>query len=1208
MRFGSQGTGALFLKEGRLIAPPSDPRFADRAAINAALLKTPDELQLLEFAEGFRAWQANPHPQTPLHSHRLPSGRWYSLFQPIAGNASGIWLGVMAPESDFVPMSSQDMLQLGLIMLSVLALGIVVAIRIGRRFGEPLQALAKESARIGELDLDTPVITTAPWGEVRRLAEALDAMRHHLRQAQNEIQESNINLEITVARRTQALRESQEILQKREAFFRAIFDNAAVGIVSLNAARQAVLVNPAFARFLDQPIDALLAHPEDIALPASLTAHIDELLHRSVADPRQSTRHEFEFTDRAGQRRWGDVQIALVRNQDGEIDSILVTVLDISDRREMERELIRQFAFLQVLLDTIPNPIFYKGADTRFLGCNTAYEQFFGTRRDSFVGKRVLDLDYLPMAARQAYQAEDEAVIAGCGRISREVALPNADGHSRDTLYSVTGFRAPDGSPGGLIGVIVDISAQKAAEREAEQARASAEQAAAAKSDFLANMSHEIRTPMNAIIGMTHLALQTELTERQRNYLSKVDGAAKGLLGIINDILDLSKIEAGMMHFEQVAFSLEACLRHLGDMCTLKARERGLELLYDIAPDVPDRLVGDSLRLGQVLLNLVGNAIKFTESGEVTVSVRLAEHRGAQAVIDFEIIDTGIGMSEEQLARLFSAFTQADTSTTRKYGGTGLGLSICKRIVELQGGSIGATSQPGVGSRFNFRLTFGLGDENQSTGYRVGLPDDLRALIVDDSAGAREIFTHMLKALHIDCHAVDSGAAALLELDAGHGTGRPYGLLIIDWKMPGMDGVELVRRIHRDRPTDTAAIVIATAYDHEELLSTLNGETIGAVLSKPATPSSLFDSIMVALHRENAPARPVLPTPGELGRRFGGKRVLLVEDNEVNRELAEEMLARIGLAVDTAANGQLAVERVQQVPYDLVLMDCHMPVMDGYTATRLIREELSMQQLPIIAMTANALASDRDRCLTVGMNDHIPKPIDVGVLHATLDRWLSDPHSRPAILPLAATGPKEAPKEAPQAADLDVASAMLRVGDDRALYEHLLRRFADSQRNTAIQLEADQRKGDAAAMLLHAHTLRGVAANLGANYLSHLAAELEHALQAGTAVDDAGIANQLPILAKALDDTLQLVEAQLPQKTAEKPESAIIDLNTLFELQKLLDNDDANAARLFAEIDASLRQRFEPGLVDDLARQIGRYDFEIASQTLQRLIAQGPAY
>ena len=1197
MEFSPQGKAALFLKEGRLIAPPRDPRFTDRQAINNALLKSPEEIGLPELAQAFQAWQDKPAPATGLHDHALNDGRWLSLFKPIKGNMSGIWLGIVAPERDFVPISGNDLLLLGLISLSALALGLIVAIRIARRFGEPLMALAEESARIGAQDLDTPVSCDATWQEVSRLASALDGMRQHLRQARNDIQRANANLELTVARRTQALRESQDILQKREAFFRAIFDNAAVGIVSLDPQRRAVLINPAFARFIDQPIDSLLAHPERIALPAALLAGIDELLsgEGSAAAPTRSLRQEIPFGEGPEAGRWGDVQIAPVLDPDGALDSILITVLDVSERRHIEAELIRQFAFLQELLDTIPNPIFYKGADSRFLGCNAAYERFFGIRRHDLAGKRVLDLDYLPMDDRLAYQAEDERIIAECGRASREMPMPDADGQWHDTLYSVTGFRAPDNTPGGLIGVIVDISALKEAEREAERARRAAESAAAAKADFLANMSHEIRTPMNAIVGMTHLALQTELTPRQRNYLAKVDNAAKNLLGIINDILDLSKIEAGMMRFEQAPFSLDTAFRHLSDLCGVKARERGLELIYDIAPDVPDQLLGDSLHLGQVLLNLVGNAIKFTEAGEIRVTVKCLTRSENRVELGFEVIDSGIGMDAAQIDKLFSAFTQADTSTTRKYGGTGLGLSICKRIVDLQGGEISVTSQPGIGSRFTFRLPFDLPSEQTLAPARIGLPEPLRALVVDDSPGACEVFLHMLSLLGIEARAVDSGEAALKALTDDD----PYGLLIIDWKMPGMDGVSLLRHIRQEHPDQTAAVIMATAHDPEEMQAALGDLPVGAILTKPATPSSLFDSIMLALHRDQG--RRLAPSPAiRPAARFGGQRILLVEDNEVNRELAEEMLTSIGLTVDCAEDGAQAVAKVRQANYDLVLMDCQMPVMDGYTATGQIRSDPALAALPIVAMTANALAPDRQRCLDAGMNDHIPKPIDVSVLHATLARWLGAPtDNTPA--------PRPAAEDSPLAGTtaIDASEALARFGGNRAMYGRLLTRFCTNQADAAEQLLADYRRQDWPAMILRAHTLRGLAGTIGATALARLAGQLEALLKQEPAAEEAGIAGHLAELQACLPSIV--AEAETLAATMSTPPTAPSDNmsnEALSDLHRLLDNADASAVRRFEEMSGQLTQVFGTQAVDQLAHHIGQYDFDEAKELLEQMIAQ----
>ena len=1191
LSIGRHGHGALLLDDGRLIAPPGGERFATPEALNQALLKEPAELGLPELAESYRLWRADPAPKERLHAFARPEGTWLSLFTRSTDHRTGVWLGVVAPLDDFVPINRNDLIVLGLLLLLALALGIVVAVRIARRFGQPLAELTAESQRIGRLELEQPVGTVVPWREIAQLAGGLETMRQRLLQSRQAMQEAAAELEQTVARRTQDLRQSQDSLQKREAFFRAIFDNAAVGIVSLDPDQEPKEINPAFAAFLDQSL-AALREQSGLGLTPPETLRLQQALTEIASGERADLRGEFEFIDRHGTARWGDVQVVAVQDGKGAVDHLLLTVLDITNRRKIEAELVRQSAFQHALLDTIPNPIFYKGPNTHFLGCNTAYEEFFGIERSQFIGRRVLDLDYLPEADRLAFQAEDEAVIASAGRRVREVAMRHADGTMRDTLYAVCGFGTADGTPGGLIGVIVDITAQKNAEREADRARAAAETAAAAKTAFLANMSHEIRTPMNAIIGMTYLAQQTELTPRQKNYLSKVEAAAKGLLGIINDILDLSKIEAGMMNVEQVPFSLEASLRNLADLSNLKAREHNLELLFDLGPAVPDRLIGDPLRLGQVLTNLVGNAIKFTEQGDITVSVALAERRSDGVRLRFAVRDTGIGMSADQVAGIFNAFTQADSSTTRKYGGTGLGLSICQRIVHLLGGEISVTSEPGIGSCFTFELPFGLAAEAPAAS--AGLPGPLRALVVDDSAGAREVFTHMLASLDIDTQDAASGAEALQRISAARLAGQPFRLLLLDWKMPGMDGIEVLTALRRsDSPPP--AVIMTTAYDHDELQAALGELSVDAILDKPATASSLLDSIMGALRRA-APA-----APGPAARAipcFDGRHVLLVEDNEVNRELAEEILVGIGLKVSAAEDGEQALARLRQDDFDLVLMDCQMPVMDGYEATRRIRAELGLQELPIVAMTANALAGDRERCLEAGMNDHIAKPIDIAALQATLAYWLNGETPAPTPQPSAAK---------PDAV-LDLPGALARLGHNRELYARLAVRFCDSQSDVVDRLRKALNAGDSAAAQLIAHTLRGLAANLGANRLAAQAGALENGLKERP---ESIHSNEL--LAKIDNELQATLEATAAYALPAKPAATAPTLSpsalreALTRLRELVEASDASTLREFTAIANSLRQSCDPARIDELARLIDQYEFEAAAAILDALISHtGP--
>ncbi|HMX17360.1 MAG TPA: PAS domain S-box protein, partial [Rhodocyclaceae bacterium] len=515
LQAGRNGKAALFLADGRLVALPRDPSLGSPEAVRVSVLKTPAELGLREVADGLAAWQAAGRAERRMTRFQVGDARWFSLFRPIQAGAQAFWLGVFAAEEDFLPGTRRDLsLLAGLAVLVILA-GIVVAVRISRQFARPLAHLARESARIGAMELETPVRVEAPWREVHRLADAQENMRQRLLEAGRTLIEANDALERKVEERTRELEASRREVQEREAFFRAIIENTVIGISRLDTGRRRQMVNRAFAEFTGYGVDELLAGTGlDLIAPHDkqrIAAAYDDLL----AGRTQRFRTETEFIRKDGTRRWADVQLTGIRDDAGQVASLLATILDVTDRRAMEEELERQFALLQALIDTIPNPIFYKGADTRFIGCNAAYEQVFAVNRQDFIGKRVLDLEYLPQADRVAYQAEDERVIAEGGRVAREISILFADGKAHDALYSVTGFANPDGSPGGLVGLIVDITPLKEAEREASNARAAAEAAAAAKADFLANMSHEIRTPMNAIMGMTHLALQTPLSHRQ---------------------------------------------------------------------------------------------------------------------------------------------------------------------------------------------------------------------------------------------------------------------------------------------------------------------------------------------------------------------------------------------------------------------------------------------------------------------------------------------------------------------------------------------------------------------------------------------------------------------------------------------------------------------------------------------------------------------
>jgi len=538
-------------------------------------------------------------------------------------------------------------------------------------------------------------------------------------------------------------------------------------------------------------------------------------------------------------------------------------------------------------------------------------------------------------------------------------------------------------------------------------AREEADSANQAKSEFLANMSHEIRTPLNAITGFIHLVLKTTLSKKQRNYLNKVKLSSNNLLNVINDILDFSKIEADKIDIEYVPFGLDNVLENLINMMAVKADEKGLELLVDCAPGLPKHLIGDPLRLGQILINLTNNAIKFTEKGEVLIAIELLVQENSTAKIRFKVSDTGIGMTNEQVARLFQPFSQADSSTTRKYGGTGLGLVISHKLLKLMNGEISVVSEPGKGTSFTFTLPFSCSSEDCTTTKISTQIQQAQVLVVDDNQMARSILVGILRSLGIDANSVDSGEAALKELHC-QSEDKPYDLVLLDWKMPGMDGLETAYRIQTDNQFEkTPHIVMMTAYTQDEIYSLAQAQQLSLerVLSKPITPSQLLESLQSALCSSGDLITVADNTAVDQTNNIAllkGKRVLLVEDDELNQEIAIELLRFAGLNVTLAIHGQQAVDTLMSKsevdpPFDIVLMDCQMPVMDGYEATKEIRRNKLFSKLPIIAMTANAMAGDREKCLAAGMNDHLAKPIDSQQLYNILNRWAK---AKPVLSPL----------------------------------------------------------------------------------------------------------------------------------------------------------------------------------------------------------------
>lgn len=738
-----------------------------------------------------------------------------------------------------------------------------------------------------------------------------------------------------------------------------------------------------------------------------------------------------------------------------------------------------------------------------------------------------------------------------------------------------------------------------------------------AKSEFLARMSHEIRTPLNAVIGMAYLAGKTELTPKQRDYLTKIQTSSNALLGIINDILDYSKIEAGKLSIEQVPFSLETVLGNVVDINSLAAEEKNLEFLLDIGDTVPMGLVGDALRLGQVLINLVNNAIKFTEAGEVLVRVAVAERRDEAVRLHFGVRDTGIGLSPEQQEHLFKPFSQTDGSITRRYGGTGLGLSISHRLVALMGGELTVSSRSGEGAEFHFTLGFPLakGIEKRCSAKPAGL-EGTAVLVVDDNATSRQILEDILISLRFRVRVAASGEEALQQLQT---PGSDVRIVLLDWKMPGMNGSDCAGRIRELPLPRQPDIIMVTAYGREEVRREAEHLGIEYFLIKPVSRSVLFNTIVACLGNplaESAEASPCAGPDISLPANLTGTRVLLVEDNDINQQVARELLESAGLVVTVAEDGSAALRLLTRERFAVVLMDIQMPGMDGLEATRRIRSQLHLTDLPVIAMTAHAMDRDRAESLAAGMNDHVNKPIDPKELFAALVRWLPAREGGPVPAAEQSEAIEDAQPVAPPPASVAVDNALLdaglglsRVRGNTALYRKLLQNFAGNYATFPEELRAQIAAGDMDDARRLVHTFKGVAGNIGAMTLYQDALEVETCIGVLPERCGEGIGKLENALAATLSaitaflDTPTMAAPLRDEPTAGRPEDPVAAFAQWLEL---LDQHDTQALDVFESL-RPLLDTLAAGQAASIARSLGQLDFRSARQqaeTLRQAVAE----
>jgi PAS domain S-box-containing protein len=937
-------------------------------------------------------------------------------------------------------------------------------------------------------------------------------------------------------------------------------------------------------------------HPED-------KEHVNAGLGKLYETGELTNENRFRLAD--GTYCWVGYEMKLICDDAGTPLEVVGSWRDITKSKAIEEEIESTKRLLEAVIENSGNAIYVKDLDSKYQLVNKKLEEWDSLKREDIIGKDVFELYGEDLGDK--YRKEDLAVMDKKEIMKFEVSpLPG-----RHFLNMKFPLFDGSGNVTGVCGMSTEVTDEKNLQQQLEEAKLLAEEANAAKGSFLANMSHEIRTPMNAIIGLTELCLRTELNPKQLDYLQKVDSSALSLLGIINDILDFSKIEAGKLEMEFIPFGLDQVLDSLATLVSVKTEEKGLELLFSRALGVPIDLIGDPLRLGQILVNLCNNAVKFTESGEVIVNITQVDRKEEKITLEFSVKDSGIGMNEEQQGRLFQSFSQADASTTRKYGGTGLGLTISKQLVEMMGGDIWLESEPGKGTTFTFQVVLGVGRRSNRKHTFDNMPDlhGMDVLVVDDNPNAREILSTYLEQFGLNVKTATSGEDAITTLKSAK---EPYKLVFMDYIMPGhMDGLQTTIEIKKNiKLPEIPKIIMVTAYNQSEYEDEAGVELLDNILTKPVNASLLFDVTMETFGYE------VLESKRRSRRRGGidaeklrpvqGARILLVEDNAINRQVATDLLEQASFIVDIAHNGQEALDKLDTDTFDCVLMDVQMPVMDGYTATRKIREDKRFKELPVVAMTANVMAQDLENAKQAGMNGHVAKPINLQELYGELVKWIKPgdrelPTKKETVSPDNGSDDVTLPD---MLYGIEMSVGIQRTGGNPQIFRKLLIDFYLDHGNDIAAIKEALKNNDNGTAERLAHTIKGVAGTIGAQTLHYNAEELEKAIKEE---QEGVIEDLIDKLKSEMTPLLEGLSHLVPSENADDSsdtntvEGSLEDVRKfLDELILLVEEMDPDAEEKLSELYTALGKRGDRKMMKKLSQQISGFNFEEATETLEK--------